>query len=118
MDAMGGPSVGANGQAAFDNSANAPQATAILQALHQMRFVDHSMSPTQQLAWGTLQQQIAANKLGRNIAAPDDIYNTIAPLDHANANAYRIRPLTSTIGPPARPRSAGSSPLLSASDTP
>src|SRR5580704_4111202 len=64
MDAMGGQIVGANGQAAFNNSANAPQATAILQALHQMRFVDHSMSPTQQLAWGTLQQQIAANKLG------------------------------------------------------
>src|SRR6266851_608064 len=58
MDAMGGQIVGSNGQAAF---ANSPQATAILQALHQMRFVDHSMSPTQQLAWGTLQQQIAAN---------------------------------------------------------
>src|ERR1700704_2402213 len=60
MDAMGGQIVGSNGQAAF----NSPQGQAILQALHQMRFVDHSMSPTQQLAWGTLQQQIAANKLG------------------------------------------------------
>src|SRR6202030_647654 len=88
MDAMGGQIVGANGQAAFNSSANAPQATAILQALHQMRFVDHSMSPTQQLAWGTLQQQIAANKLGMYIAAPDDIYNTIVPVDHGSVNDY------------------------------
>src|SRR5258708_39600812 len=61
MDAMGGQIVGANGQAAFDNSTNAPQATASLQALHQMRFFHHSMSPTPQLALRTLQQQIAAN---------------------------------------------------------
>src|SRR5260370_40887746 len=107
MDAMGGPSVGANGQAAFDNSANAPQATAILQALHQMRFVDHSMSPTQQLAWGTLQQQIAANKLGMYIAAPDDIYNTIVPVDHGSINDYGMGALRSTRGAPAGPPCAG-----------
>src|SRR5216683_5242224 len=72
MDAMGGQIVGSNGQAAFNSPQGQAILQALLQALHQMRFVDHSMSPTQQLAWGTLQQQIAANKLGMYIAAPDD----------------------------------------------
>jgi ABC-type glycerol-3-phosphate transport system substrate-binding protein len=118
MDAMGGQIVGSNGQAAFDNSTNAPQATAILKALHQMRFVDHSMSPTQQLAWGTLQQQIAANKLGMYIAAPDDIYNTIVPVDHGNINDYGMGPLPSTSGTPAGSLSGGNGYMFAKSDTP
>ncbi len=118
MDAMGGQIVDSNGQAAFDNSTNAPQATAILQALHQMRFVDHSMSPTQQLAWGTLQQQIAANKLGMYIAAPDDIYNTIVPVDHGNINDYGMGPLPSTSGTPAGSLSGGNGYMFAKSDTP
>jgi hypothetical protein len=118
MDAMGGQIVGSNGQAAFDNSTNAPQATAILQALHQMRFVDHSMSPTEQLAWGTLQQQIAANKLGMYIAAPDDIYNTIVPVDHGNINDYGMGPLPSTSGTPAGSLSGGNGYMFAKSDTP
>jgi ABC-type glycerol-3-phosphate transport system substrate-binding protein len=118
MDAMGGQIVGSNGQAAFNSSANAPQATAILQALHQMRFVDHSMSPNQQLAWGTLQQQIAANKLGMYIAAPDDIYNTIVPVDHGNVNDYGMGPLPSTSGTPAGSLSGGNGYMFAKSDTP
>ena len=42
------------------------------------------MSPTQGLAWGTLQQQFAAGKLGMYIGAPDDIYNVIVPTDKGN----------------------------------
>jgi ABC-type glycerol-3-phosphate transport system substrate-binding protein len=118
LDAMGAQIVGSNGQAAFNNSTNAPQATAILQALHQMRFVDHSMSPTQQLAWGTLQQQIAANKLGMYIAAPDDIYNTIVPVDHGNVNDYGMGPLPSTSGTPAGSLSGGNGYMFAKSDTP
>jgi ABC-type glycerol-3-phosphate transport system substrate-binding protein len=118
LDAMGGQVVGSNGQAAFDSSASASQATAILQALHQMRFVDHSMSPTQQLAWGTLQQQIAANKLGMYIAAPDDIYNTIVPVDHGNVNDYGMGPLPSASGTPAGSLSGGNGYMFAKSDTP
>jgi len=118
MDAMGGQIVGSDGKAAFDNSTNAPQATAILQALHQMRFVDHSMSPTQQLPWGTLQQQIAANKLGMYIAAPDDIYNTIVPVDHGSINDYGMGPLPSTSGTPAGSLSGGNGYMFAKSDTP
>ena len=67
----GRPDVNSAGtKAAF----NSDQGKAVLQALHHMRFIDHSMSPTQQLAWGTLQKQMAAGKLGMYLAAPDDIY--------------------------------------------
>src|SRR5258708_34765225 len=118
MDAMGGQIVGSNGQAAFDNSTNAPQATAILQALHQMRFVDHSMSPTQQLAWGTLQQQIAANKLGLYIAAPDDIYNTIVPVDHGSINDYGLGPPPSTTATPPGSLSGRASHMFATRNTP
>ncbi len=74
IDAEGGHMINTAGNAAAFDSA---QGMAVLQALHQMRFVDESMSPTQQLAWGTLQKQMAAGKLGMYIAAPDDIYNVI-----------------------------------------
>jgi hypothetical protein len=76
------------------------------------------MSPTQQLAWGTLQQQIAANKLGMYIAAPDDIYNTIVPVDHGNVNNYGMGPLPSTSGTPAGSLSGGNGYMFAKSDTP
>ncbi len=83
MDAMGGTTVNNSGAAPtadFDNA----DGTAILEALHTLRFTDNAMSPTQGLAWGTLQQQFAAGKLGMYIAAPDDIYNVIVPTDKGN----------------------------------
>src|SRR5258708_25517637 len=83
-----------------------------------MRFVDHSMSPTQQLAWGTLQQQIAANKLGMYIAAPDDIYNPIVPVDHGSINDYGMGPLPSTSGTPAGSLSGRNGYIVANSDTP
>jgi hypothetical protein len=90
----------------------------VLQALHQMRFVDHSMSPTQQLAWGTLQKQMAANKLGMYIAAPDDIYNVIVPQDGGNINDYGMGPLPSTSGTPAGSLSGGNDYMFAKRDTP
>ena len=78
----------------------------MLQALHQRRFVDHSMSPTQQLAWGTLQKQMAANKLGMYIA-PDDIYNVIVPQDGGNIDDYGMGPLPSSSGSQAGSLSGG-----------
>ena len=83
MDALGGSTVNNSGAAPtadFDNA----NGTAILEALHTLRFTDNAMSPTQGLAWGTLQQQFAAGKLGMYIGAPDDIYNVIVPTDKGN----------------------------------
>src|SRR6266700_238286 len=48
--AEGGQMINSAGSAAAFNS---DQGQAVLQALHQMRFTDHSMSPTQQLACGS-----------------------------------------------------------------
>lgn len=115
IDAMGGHMTNAAGtQAAF----NSPQGQAVLQALHQMRFVDHSMSPTQQLAWGSLQKQMAAGKLGMYIAAPDDIYQVIVPQDGGSVNDYGMGPLPSTTGTPAGSLSGGNDYMFAKRDTP
>ena len=115
IDAMGGQMVNSDGTTAAFNTA---QGTAILTALHQMRFVDHSMSPTQQLAWGTLQKQMAAGKLGMYIAAPDDIYNVIVPQDGGNINDYGMGPLPSASGTPAGSLSGGNDYMFAKRDTP
>ena len=115
IDAEGGHMTNEAGTSAAFNS---DQGKAVLQALHQMRFVDHSMSPTQQLAWGTLQKQMAANKLGMYIAAPDDIYNVIVPQDGGNIDDYGMGPLPSSSGSPAGSLSGGNDYMFAKSDTP
>ena len=76
-------------------------------ALHTLRFTDNAMSPTQGLAWGTLQQQFAAGKLGMYIAAPDDIYNVIVPTDKGNLSDIGMGALPSLTGTPAGSLSGG-----------
>ena len=83
-----------------------------------MRFTDKAMSPTQGLAWGTLQQQFAAGKLGMYIAAPDDIYNVIVPTDKGNLSDIGMGPLPSLTGTPAGSLSGGNSFIFSPKDTP
>jgi ABC-type glycerol-3-phosphate transport system substrate-binding protein len=115
IDAMGGQMINSAGTtAAFDSQ----QGAAILQALHQMRFVDHSMSPTQELAWGSLQKQMAAGTLGMYIAAPDDIYDVIVPQDGGNINDFGMGPLPSATGTPAGSLSGGSDYMFAKHDTP
>jgi ABC-type glycerol-3-phosphate transport system substrate-binding protein len=117
MDALGGQMVtnSANGPQASFNNANGQ---AILEALHQMRFVDHSMSPTQQLAWGALQKQMAAGKLGMYIAAPDDVYGVIVPQDGGNINDIGMGPLPSLSGTPSGSLSGGNAFFFAKKDTP
>ena len=88
IDAVGGTMVNNSGASA-DGELRHRRRPAILQALHTLRFTDNAMSPTQGLAWGTLQQQFAAGKLGMYIAAPDDIYNVIVPTDKGNLERHR-----------------------------
>jgi ABC-type glycerol-3-phosphate transport system substrate-binding protein len=115
LDAMGGHMINPAGTAA---SFDTPEGAAILQALHTMRFVDHSMSPTQQLEWGALQKQMAAGKLGMYIAAPDDIYNVIVPQDGGNINDYGMGPIPSATGTPAGSLSGGNDYMFAKRDTP
>jgi ABC-type glycerol-3-phosphate transport system substrate-binding protein len=117
IDALGGSMVnnsGATPTANFDNA----DGMAILTALHNLRFTDHAMSATQGLAWGTLQQQFAAGKLGMYIAAPDDIYNVIVPTDKGNVSDIGMGPLPSLTGTPAGSLSGGNDYIFAKHDTP
>ncbi|AWZ05894.1 MULTISPECIES: extracellular solute-binding protein [unclassified Streptomyces] len=69
MYGMGGDIVGADGKAAFNN----PTGKQVVDNLRAMRWEDDSMGKTQLLKWGDLQKQMASDKLGMFLAAPDDI---------------------------------------------
>ncbi|MFD9857215.1 extracellular solute-binding protein [[Kitasatospora] papulosa] len=68
--ALGGDVVDASGRKAAFNDDKGKQ---VLKQLHDMRWEDDSMGRTQLLKWGDLQKQIATDKLGMFLAAPDDI---------------------------------------------
>lgn len=115
IDANGGSITNSAGTAAaFDDTAGMQ----VLEALHTLRFTDHAMSPTQGLAWGTLQKQFAAGKLGMYIAAPDDIYGVIVPQDGGNINNIGMGPLPSESGTPAGTLSGGNMYVFAKKDTP
>jgi ABC-type glycerol-3-phosphate transport system substrate-binding protein len=70
MYSIGGEVVDAGGKkAAFNNDLGKQ----VAKNLHAMRWEDDSMGKTQLLKWGDLQKQIATDKLGMFLAAPDDI---------------------------------------------
>ncbi|MEU6775079.1 extracellular solute-binding protein [Streptomyces sp. NPDC046759] len=70
MYSRGGDIVDPSGKkAAFDDDIGRQ----VLQNLHAMRWDDDSMGKTQLLKWGDLQKQVATDKLGMFLAAPDDI---------------------------------------------
>jgi ABC-type glycerol-3-phosphate transport system substrate-binding protein len=117
IDALGGSMVNNTASpptAAFDSS----DGIAILQALHTLRFTDSAMSTTQGLAWGTLQQQFGAGKLGMYIAAPDDIYNVIVPSDKGSLADIGMGALPSLTGAPAGSLSGGNDYAFAKHDTP
>ncbi|MGW1542100.1 extracellular solute-binding protein [Streptomyces sp. NPDC002309] len=70
MYSLGGDVVDASGKKAAFNNELGKQVAA---NLHAMRWEDDSMGKTQLLKWGDLQKQIATDKLGMFLAAPDDI---------------------------------------------
>src|SRR6185437_12587689 len=117
IDAVGGSMVN-DTTAPPTASFNTPDAQQILQALHNLRFTDKAMSATQGLAWGALQQQFGAGKLGMYIAAPDDIYNVIVPTDKGNLSDIGMGPLPSLTGTPAASLSGGNDYVFAKHDTP
>ena len=117
MDALGGSMVNDTTSPPTANFDNA-NGIAILTALHNLRFTDNAMSPTQGLAWGTLQQQFAAGKLGMYIAAPDDIYNVIVPTDKGTLSDVGMGVLPSMTGTPSGSLSGGNDFIFAKRDTP
>ncbi|WP_434587608.1 ABC transporter substrate-binding protein [Streptomyces sp. A5-4] len=69
MYGLGGDIVTPDGKVAF----NSDLGREIARNLHDMRWEDDSMGKTQLLKWGDLQKQIATDKLGMFLAAPDDL---------------------------------------------
>ncbi|MGW6875800.1 ABC transporter substrate-binding protein [Streptomyces xanthophaeus] len=82
MYGLGGEIVGADGKAAFNNATGQQ----IVDNLHAMRWEDDSMGRTQLLKWGDLQKQMASDKLGMFLAAPDDITYMVQQLGAEYAN--------------------------------
>jgi ABC-type glycerol-3-phosphate transport system substrate-binding protein len=117
MDAIGGSMVNTSKSPPTANFDNA-KGTAILQALHSLRFTDNAMSATQGLQWGDLQKQFGAGKLGMYIAAPDDVYNVIVPQDKGNINDIGMGPLPSVSGTPAGSLGGGNTYIFAKHDTP
>ncbi|WP_329286478.1 extracellular solute-binding protein [Streptomyces sp. NBC_00691] len=70
MYSVGGEVVDASGKKAAFNDELGKQ---VAKNIHAMRWEDDSMGKTQLLQWGDLQKQIATDKLGMFLAAPDDI---------------------------------------------
>ncbi|MET8168246.1 extracellular solute-binding protein [Streptomyces sp. NPDC005329] len=70
MYSLGGQVVDASGTKAAFNDAIGEQ---VARNLHAMRWDDDAMGKTQLLKWGDLQKQIATDKLGMFLAAPDDV---------------------------------------------
>ena len=85
---------GSNAKAAFDNSTG----LAVLQTLHQMRFVDNDMGTKQGLQWSDPQQLMSTGKLGMYVGAPDTITNMHATYNTPYTN-ISMAPLPGTSGP-------------------
>ncbi|MEU5330451.1 extracellular solute-binding protein [Streptomyces parvus] len=83
MYSLGGDVVDAGGKKAAFNNDTGRQ---VAQNMHDMRWKDDSMGKTQLLQWGDLQKQIATDKLGMFLAAPDDIAYMVQQLGAEYAN--------------------------------
>jgi len=66
----GGSDVSADGKTA---NVNTPEAKAVLQNLHDMRYTDNSVGTKQLLTWPDLLTNAAAGKVGMYLGAPDSI---------------------------------------------
>ncbi|MFE8920217.1 ABC transporter substrate-binding protein [Streptomyces rochei] len=89
MYSVGGDVVDTSGKKAAFNDELGKQ---VAENLHAMRWEDGSMGKTQLLKWGDLQKQIATDKLGMFLAAPDDITYMVQQLG-ADYENFGMRPI-------------------------
>jgi ABC-type glycerol-3-phosphate transport system substrate-binding protein len=71
---------------------NGPEATSILQTIHDMRWVDNSMPASAGKAWGESQKAMGAGQIGMYLAAPDDIQLMVQQYG-ANFNDLGMAPI-------------------------
>jgi multiple sugar transport system substrate-binding protein len=97
LDSRGGQMVTGTGDSAkadFDNATG----LAVLQALHQMRFVDNDMGTKQGLVWADPMQIMSTGKLGMYVGAPDTITNLHSTYNTPYTN-IAMAPLPGVSGP-------------------
>jgi ABC-type glycerol-3-phosphate transport system substrate-binding protein len=114
MDALGDHVLNSDNTAANFDNADAQQ---LLGVLHQMRYVDNDMGATQDLAWGSLQKEMASGKLGMYIAAPDDITYMVQQLG-ANLDDFDLGPIPSISGHAVASLLGGNDYMFAKRDTP
>ena len=114
MDALGTHVLNTDDTAANFNNSNATQ---LLQVLHQMRYGDKTMGQTQDLAWGSLQKEMAGGQLGMYVAAPDDITYMVQSLG-ANLNNFGMGQIPSISGTPTASLLGGNDYMFAKRDTP
>jgi ABC-type glycerol-3-phosphate transport system substrate-binding protein len=73
-------------------SFNGPEATSILQTIHDMRWVDNSMPASAGKEWGESQKAMGAGQIGMYLAAPDDIQLMVQQYG-ANFNDLGMAPI-------------------------
>jgi len=87
---------GDDAKIAFDDA----NGLAVLQTLHQMRFVDNDMGTKQGLAWSDPQQLMSTGKLGMYMGAPDTVTNMHSTYNTPYDN-IAMAPLPGTTAPSA-----------------
>ncbi len=86
---LGGTMVSEDGKKAAFNTAEGRQ---VLQNLYDMRWTDDTMGAAQSLKWPDLMTQMAADKLGMYVGAPDDITYMVQTLK-GDYEAYGMGPM-------------------------
>ena len=91
----GGADVSPDGKTA---TVNTPEAAAVLQNLHDMRFNDNSVGVKQLLTWPDLLTDAGAGKVGMYVGAPDTI-TAIVTQFHGKYDDWAIGPMPGDDGP-------------------
>jgi multiple sugar transport system substrate-binding protein len=93
--ARGGADVSPDGKTA---TVNTPEAAAVLQNLHDMRWNDNSVGVKQLLTWPDLLTDAGAGKVGMYVGAPDTV-TAIVGTFHGKYDDWAIGPMPGDNGP-------------------
>jgi ABC-type glycerol-3-phosphate transport system substrate-binding protein len=112
--ARGGADVSTDGKTA---TVNTPQAQAVLQTLHDMRFVDNSMGAKQLLGWADLLNNAGGGKVGMYIGAPDTVQSIVNQFKGSYAD-WAMAPMPGDNGPAQATLGGGNGYFFKKGDTP
>jgi ABC-type glycerol-3-phosphate transport system substrate-binding protein len=114
MYSRGGADVSTDGKTA---TVNTPEAQAVLQLLHDMRFNDNSVGTKQLLTWPDLLTNAGAGKVGMFIGAPDTVTAIVTQFKGSYGD-WAIGPMPGDNGPAKGTLGGGSGYFFRKGDTP